>query len=140
MFARVGTEAPMSVVWLVDRTLVDQQMADDVDGILGADPADWAIHDGKRSDAQQAALFAQGRTAPGPIVTYAEPDRDPHVRGYAVDFHELIDGKANWSVGPNWRRVMLAVDAHPRLHGGWHFPHPDYDHIQSTAWYKVRGW
>ena len=125
---------------MVDRTLVYPQLADDVDAILGADPASWVIHDGKRTVAQQWTDYAQGRTTPGPIITYAEPDRDPHVRGYAVDFHEITDGKDDWSIGPNWHRVMAAVDQSPRLHGGWHFPHPDYDHIQSTEWYKVRGW
>jgi hypothetical protein len=27
--------------------------------------------------------------------------------------------------------VYDLVDAHPRLHGGWHFPHPDEDHIEA---------
>lgn len=134
----------MPVRWLVDRAQVEPRLADGVDRVLGPDPAEWVVHDGKRSNAEQAADYAQGRTTPGPIITYAEPDRDPHVGkdgiAYAVDFHEITDGKDDWTVGPNWRRVMAAVDASPDLHGGWHFPHPDYDHIQSVDWYQVRGW
>src|SRR6185312_6707411 len=68
---RAARRREMSVKWLADRSQVDQQMADDVDAILGADPASWVIHDGKRSDAQQWTDYAQGRTAPGPIITYA---------------------------------------------------------------------
>lgn len=128
----------MSVRWLVDRSAVDPQLADDVDSILEPDPATWVIHSGKRTATEQAALYAEGRTTPGPIVTYAQPDEDPHVAGEAVDFHEITGGKDDWTVGPNWRRVMAAVDAHPRLHGGWHFPHPDDDHIQSLRWYQIR--
>lgn len=132
----------MSVVWHCDRSVVEPQLADDIDATLGPDPADWIVHDGKRSDAQQLAEYAKGRTTPGPIVTYALPAQDPHVgRGglaYAIDFHERTDGKDDWTVGPNWKRIMAKVDAHPRLHGGWHFPHPDDDHIQSVQWYQVR--
>lgn len=41
---------------------------------------------GKRSCAQQNALYAQGRTAPGPIVTGARGCMSWHVQGAAVDF------------------------------------------------------
>jgi len=41
---------------------------------------------GRRSCAQQNALYAQGRTAPGPVVTGARGCSSWHVQGRAVDF------------------------------------------------------
>lgn len=41
---------------------------------------------GIRSCAQQDALFAQGRTTPGPVITGARGCRSWHVQGRAVDF------------------------------------------------------
>lgn len=38
-----------------------------------------------RSSAKQTALYAQGRTTPGPIVTWAEGGRSYHNYGLAVD-------------------------------------------------------
>lgn len=44
------------------------------------------LQSGKRSCAQQNALYAQGRTAPGPIITGARGCMSWHVQGRAVDF------------------------------------------------------
>lgn len=38
---------------------------------------------GKRSSEKQAELYAQGRTTPGRIVTYAKPGQSKHERGRA---------------------------------------------------------
>jgi peptidoglycan L-alanyl-D-glutamate endopeptidase CwlK len=43
------------------------------------------LHSGKRDDATQAKLYAQGRTEPGPIVTYAPPGSSYHNYGAAGD-------------------------------------------------------
>ena len=133
----------MSLKWEVDRTKLDPQMVADLENdIFEDDPADWIIHNGHRDEAEQEADWEQGRDGhPGSIITYAKPGQSPHdvLPALAVDFHELTpDGKDDWTVGPNWRRIMAKVDAHPRLHGGWHFPHPDNDHIQSIRWPQVR--
>ena len=56
-----------------------------------------------RSNAEQAALYAQGRTAPGPIVTKAragESMHNPDALGYAWAFDAvplMPDGAAAWS-------------------------------------------
>lgn len=44
---------------------------------------------GFRSPEKQAQLYAQGRTAPGPIVTYAQPGSSFHNHGMAVDLHPV---------------------------------------------------
>jgi peptidoglycan L-alanyl-D-glutamate endopeptidase CwlK len=50
-----------------------------------------------RTIAEQDALFAQGRTKPGPIVTYARGGHSYHNYGLAFDFAVLQDGKETWN-------------------------------------------
>ena len=64
------------------------------------------VTDGVRTLAQQQALYAKGRTAPGKIVTKADGVRaksNHQVKGdgfgHAVDCCFLVDGKATWE-GP----------------------------------------
>ena len=69
-----------------------------------------------RSHAEQAALYAQGRTAPGRIVTNAKPGQSKHNNldgnapaSLAFDVVPLKDGKPVWGTagveGELWRRV-----------------------------------
>jgi len=50
-----------------------------------------------RDNDSQAALYAQGRTAPGRIVTNAKPGQSFHQYRCAFDFVPLVNGKPNWS-------------------------------------------
>lgn len=66
-----------------------------------------------RSEAEQAALYAQGRTAPGKIVTRAKPGQSRHNRtldGFpastAFDVVPLRHGKPVWDANDHlWQRV-----------------------------------
>jgi len=51
------------------------------------------ITSGTRTYEEQAALYAQGRTKPGPIVTRAKPGSSWHNHGCAFDFSVFQDGK-----------------------------------------------
>lgn len=53
-----------------------------------------------RSPERQAQLYAQGRTAPGKIVTYAKPGESWHAHGVAVDL--VFDGSPAAGVQWNW--------------------------------------
>ena len=55
------------------------------------------ITQGMRSFAEQQALYDQGRTKPGKIVTKAKPGSSYHQYGLAVDLVELINGGADWN-------------------------------------------
>lgn len=54
---------------------------------------------GHRSHAEQAELYAQGRTKPGPIVTKARPGESNHNRypSPAVDVVVVCRGVVSWS-------------------------------------------
>lgn len=62
------------------------------------------VTDGLRTDAQQQALYAQGRSAPGPVVTHADgiTKRSKHQDGKAADCAFWIDGKPSWSSTLPW--------------------------------------
>lgn len=54
----------------------------------------FRITSGKRSCAEQNKLHAQGRTAPGPVVTKARGCQSWHVAGRAIDVALLRDSSA----------------------------------------------
>lgn len=49
-----------------------------------------------RDHESQAALYAQGRTAPGRKVTNAKPGQSWHNWRLAFDFCPIVNGKAAW--------------------------------------------
>jgi peptidoglycan L-alanyl-D-glutamate endopeptidase CwlK len=63
-----------------------------------------------RSMDEQAALYAQGRTKPGPIVTYARPGFSYHNFGLALDVvpTRLLTLK-NWGETPDYRDEARAL-------------------------------
>ncbi|MBD0372614.1 MAG: peptidoglycan-binding protein [Pyrinomonadaceae bacterium] len=52
---------------------------------------------GLRTFAEQDALFAQGRTKPGPVVTRARGGQSNHNYGLAVDLVPFNNGQPNWN-------------------------------------------
>jgi peptidoglycan L-alanyl-D-glutamate endopeptidase CwlK len=68
---------------------------------------------GLRTWSEQDALYAQGRTHPGKIVTNAKGGQSAHNFGYAVDLvpEEIEPGQPDWNIEhPAWKR-MLEVGA-----------------------------
>jgi peptidoglycan L-alanyl-D-glutamate endopeptidase CwlK len=63
---------------------------------------------GLRTIAEQNALFAQGRTKPGLVVTRARGGQSNHNYGLAVDVVPFTNGKPQWDA-PN--SVWLAIGA-----------------------------
>ncbi len=95
------------------------------------------VTDGVRTTEQQQALYAQGRTKPGPIVTQADgmEHRSNHQArggfGYAVDCCFVVDGKPSWDESLPW--VLYGAMAETlglTWGGGW--KHPDRPHIELT--------
>jgi len=57
-------------------------------------PFSLFVVEGLRTKERQAALYAQGRTKPGPKVTWTMNSK--HIDGKAVDLAPLIDGVIDW--------------------------------------------
>ncbi|TXG81123.1 MAG: M15 family peptidase [Spirochaetes bacterium] len=67
------------------------------------------IVQGLRTIAEQDALYAQGRTLPGKIVTKAKGGSSYHNYGLAIDFAFLIDGKEiSWDTAKDWDGDKIA--------------------------------
>ena len=127
----------MTVVWNLYRSGLNGEFADAVDAALGPMADVWHVTQGLRTMAEQAALYAQGRTEPGAIVTHAQPGSSAHNYGLAVDV-ALSDGEAlRWDyTDPAWQRLIAVVRSSQLLHSGADFPvgEQDIDHIERVNW------
>jgi len=77
---------------------------------------------GRRTCAEQRALFAKGRTAPGPIVTKADGCRSWHAHGRAVD--------VQLSAAADYQQLGEAAKRHGGKWGGDFQGFPDPGHIE----------
>ncbi len=69
-------------------------------------PFDIIVIEGVRTKERQEALYAQGRTKPGKIVTWTLNSK--HIDGKAVDVCPYIDKKIDW----NDRLMFVALGRH----------------------------
>jgi peptidoglycan L-alanyl-D-glutamate endopeptidase CwlK len=112
--------------------------------------------DGHRPFAEQAALYAQGRTKRGAVVTGAEPGESPHnwTPALAVDFvlhpvnvqvrahpqdpslPDLWDDRSAGAVRA-WRELGAACRAEGLVWGG-NFKMVDKPHAELLAWEEYR--
>lgn len=90
--------------------------------------------DGYRSHAEQNALYAQGRTKPGQIVTNAKGGQSLHNYGLALDM--FITNKegttATWSTNKLREVAQIAKSLGFEWGGDW-TGFKDYPHIQMTG-------
>lgn len=83
----------------------------------------------------QSHLYSQGRTLPGPIVTYAAAGDSWHNWRRAFDVVPLRNGKPVWSVRGQdkqlWLRVgEIGISCGLEWAGTWK-RHPEYPHFQD---------
>lgn len=98
-----------------------------------------------RTFAEQDALYAQGRTKPGSIVTNARSGSSMHNYGLAIDI-VLIDGKsASWDIKKDfdgdgksdWMEIVQIFKEYGWVWGGnWKFF--DAPHFEKSFGYSVR--
>ena len=92
---------------------------------------------GYRSMEAQAALYAQGRTAPGRIVTKAKPGQSSHNFGMAMDYVPVVGGHRTYNVKWKWWLKMgLAARAAELAWGGWWLRLQDRPHVELPGWKK----
>lgn len=87
---------------------------------------------GGRTFAQSDALYAQGRTAPGCIVTNAPAGRSFHNYFLAVDFDMVTNGKDDYAVGPHWMEIVSIMKKHGFEWGG------DWNSIKDNPHFENR--
>jgi peptidoglycan L-alanyl-D-glutamate endopeptidase CwlK len=91
-----------------------------------------------RTHADQAKLYAQGRTTPGKIVTWAKPGSSAHNYGLAWDFVPLRIGKPVWTTRAAadlrlWTRMGEIAES-LGLEWGGRWQKVDMPHIQIREW------
>ncbi|GAB2545391.1 peptidoglycan-binding protein [Gracilibacillus alcaliphilus] len=93
------------------------------------------ITEGYRNNSRQQALYDQGRTTPGNIVTHARAGQSYHNYGLAIDYVLVSrDGKkAVWEVSKDWRRVASIAKGLGFEWGGDWKGFKDYPHLQMTG-------
>jgi peptidoglycan L-alanyl-D-glutamate endopeptidase CwlK len=104
---------------------------------LAANNTYLLVVSGLRTAAQQNALYAQGRTAPGHIVTNAKAGQSMHNYGLAVDVVPYLSGQTgqvNWNENtPQFRAMVSALEAQDLVWGGSWKSLPDFDHFQMPG-------
>ena len=104
------------------------------------------IVQGLRTIPEQDALYAQGRTKPGKIVTNARGGSSFHNYGLAVDFALLIDGKtiswdtkADWDGDKlaDWMEVVVIFKKYGWTWGGNFRSMKDYPHFEKAFGYSI---
>ena len=106
---------------------------------------DIKITQGYRSIQQQNALYEQGRSEAGEVVTNARGGESMHNYGLAIDFVQLVNGKisydleydGNQSGKSDWREVADIGKALGFEWGGDWKRFVDYPHFEMTFGYSL---
>ena len=85
---------------------------------------------GTRTYAQQDALYAQGRTKPGPIVTKARGGESNHNFGIAVDVGLFLPDGRYLGESSYYKEIGQIVAIYPQLEWGGNWKFVDEPHIQ----------
>jgi peptidoglycan L-alanyl-D-glutamate endopeptidase CwlK len=97
----------------------------------------FLVVSGLRTAAEQNALYAQGRTTPGHIVTNARAGLSMHNYGLAVDAVPYLSGPSgalNWTPAtPQYQAFVAAMKAQGLIWGGDWVSIPDEDHFQMPG-------
>jgi len=91
-----------------------------------------------RTIAEQDALYAKGRTAPGKIVTRAKGGSSLHNYGVAFDFAPLVDDRPNWKQLDLFDKVGVMGEGLGLEWGGRWKKFNDLPHFQLCMGYRLK--
>jgi LAS superfamily LD-carboxypeptidase LdcB len=92
------------------------------------------VTQGLRTIDEQNALYEQGRTKPGNIVTNAKGGSSYHNYGLAIDVVEMIDGKPNWNF--DYKKLKPYADKWGIVWGGTFKSIIDKPHFEISFGFK----
>ena len=96
----------------------------------------WGLSDGRRTISRQDALYSQGRTTKGKVVTMARGGQSPHNFGLAADLWSLTpEGDFDWGTPDGLFRTMAEIAEGLGLVAGYNF-HSIHDapHVEDADW------
>lgn len=87
--------------------------------LAAAEGIELVVTEGRRTVERQRELYAQGRTTPGPIVTWTMNSK--HLTGEAFDVAVRVDGKLTWPDDDAlWERIgQIGESVGLRWGGRW---------------------
>lgn len=94
---------------------VDPRLVRVVKRAIGLSKVDFTVVEGRRTLARQRELYAQGRTKPGPVVTWTLKSK--HIDGLAVDLAPWVKGAVDWNTLKNFDLIAEAMFEAARLEG-----------------------
>jgi len=98
---------------------------------LAAEGLNFKVIQGRRTQAEQDALYAQGRTKPGPVVTWTRNSR--HLTGRAIDL-ALFQGKNVVWESKHYNRAGEVGEEFGLVWGGrWKGGKTDKPHFELAA-------
>ena len=89
-----------------------------------------------RSFKDQEALYAQGRTIPGKIVTQAKAGLSYHNYGLAIDLVEIVNNQANWNF--DYSKLVPFANKYGLFWGGNFKSIKDKPHFQKEFGYTYK--
>ncbi len=100
---------------------------------------EWRITSARRTMAEQQALYDQGRTKPGPVVTKAPPGSSAHNFGLAVDLVPMKDGKPWWEAPKSlWKKMADEAKRRGMVSGYYFKTIFDAPHVEDANWRAVK--
>lgn len=108
-----------------------------IDALETATGLVWRVVQGFRSFPEQQAIYEQGRTRPGKIVTNAQEGESYHNYGLALDSVPFIEGS---TTELNWNFVYstirnIAINNSMECGMDWPEPLTDIDHFENRFGY-----
>ncbi|SHJ45418.1 peptidoglycan L-alanyl-D-glutamate endopeptidase CwlK [Aquimarina spongiae] len=92
------------------------------------------VTDGIRTFAEQEAIYAQGRTKPGEIVTDARGGQSYHNYGLAIDVVPMVNGQPNYD--DDYIRISQIGKSLGFTWGG-HFRRTDKPHFHLSFGFRI---
>lgn len=99
---------------------VDQRLVNVVKRAAEISERTFMVVEGLRTQERQRQLYAQGRTAPGPVVTWTMKSK--HIEGRAVDLAPTAGSSIDWNDIEGFNavsRAMLTAAAELGVHVRW---------------------
>lgn len=98
---------------------------------------DLLITSAFRSFQEQEKIYQQGRTLPGPIVSWAKPGTSYHNYGLAIDVVPIVNNQAIWGSNEIWNSIGRLGKSLGFTWGGDWTKKPDRPHFQMELGYKI---